>query len=91
MLRSHGALARGVYIRYARTGEISGVRYYLLLAAQLNGRGPVPSRCYAEQRAAFHHRATHFPPDQRSAAMRYEDGALQTQRASSQPVGVCCT
>jgi hypothetical protein len=87
-LRSR-ALARGVYIRYARRGQMSGVNYYLLPAARLNLGGPFPARCYSTQRAAFRRLARRFPASQRSAALRYEDHALQRQRAENSPVGVC--
>jgi hypothetical protein len=82
--------ARGVYLRYVRHGEMNGITYYLIPAANVNQVRAVPNRCYHEQLAAFSRRAAKLPATQRAPLIRYEVSWLQTVRtAARHPAGVC--
>jgi hypothetical protein len=83
-------IARGIYIRYARRGQSSGITYYLIPAANVNQDHAVPARCYREQLAAFRHGTARLPAAQRAAAISYETKSLQTtQELARHPAGVC--
>jgi hypothetical protein len=85
-----GQVARGIYVRYARRGQMNGITYYLVPAANINQVRAAPDRCYSEQLAAFRQDAARLPAAQRPAAIRYETSRLQAQRTvASHPAGIC--
>jgi hypothetical protein len=82
--------AQGVYIRYARRGQVNGVAYYLIPAASVNDLGPFPGRCYTEQLNAFRQLIAHRPAAERATDTLYEQQALRSQRRlANAPAGVC--
>ncbi len=87
---SLGQVARGIYVRYARRGQMNGITYYLVPAANVNQVQATPDRCYHEQLAAFRQDAARLPASQQPAAIRYEASWLQAERTVARhPAGVC--
>jgi hypothetical protein len=84
------ARARGIYIRYVRRGQMNGVTYYLIPAANVTQVRATPGRCYHEQLTAFRQSSVRLPAADRAAAVRYEITSLQTARTLARhPAGVC--
>jgi hypothetical protein len=82
--------ARGVYLRYVRRGQMNGITYYLIPAANVNQIRAVPNRCYHEQLAAFSQQAAKLAAVERGPLISYEISWLQAVRtAARHPAGVC--
>jgi hypothetical protein len=82
--------ASGVYIRYARRGEIDGIVYYLIPAAAAYNIRPIPSRCYSEQLHAFRRNVAKLPTIERDRDIRYEQQWLIRLRAQLNARGGVC-
>ena len=82
--------ARGIYLRYVHRGQMNGISYYLIPAADVIQSLPVPERCYREQLAAFRQRTAKLPTAEQAPLISYEISELQTARtAARHPDGVC--
>ncbi len=82
--------ASGVYIRYARRGEMEGIVYYLIPAAAAYNIRPIPARCYSEQMHAFRRHVATLPGTEREPDIRYEQQWLIRLRATlNARAGVC--
>jgi hypothetical protein len=84
--------ARGVYLRYARHGQVNDVRYFLIPATNVNEVRAIPSRCYDQQLTAFRADTAHLSIARRTALVTYEARWLHAQHNIAQhPAGVCLT
>jgi hypothetical protein len=76
------------YIRYARHRD--GANYYLVPAANVNYRLPIPARCYSKYRALFRHELSTIPRRLQAGTLALEPRFLASLRQSTLPFpGVC--
>lgn len=90
---SEGSLppAKDIYIRYIRRARWRfGAGYYIVPAGDVNPTSPIPTRCYAQQRAALERELPQIPKQLRAPTLALEPRFLDQLRYSATPhPGVC--
>lgn len=91
LMRNGFNAGAGVYRRYIRRARTAyGKAFYIIPEARVTPFGPIPARCYRQERAALSRQLAHASGAERAAALRMQAQEQQAQRLQTgHRMGVC--